>query len=200
MYQGNFRSEKIVCTNIRPPLQVSRGEILHVKHPHVSAVNRLATRTFREEKTSNNKAGSFFRLDFNVYTDVDNRERARAKDKKTREKKKEEHENFIAAVRKWEMQAATKVKISGSDKKVNRNTYDFSSIKRVTRKFLDVSRCSRAKQRQRNVQKSVLNEQSCCCWFFFFANFNLPVLIFFCRFRFRRGLALHDFIFCLSKL
>ena len=97
------------------------------------------------------------------------------------------------------MQAATKVKISGSDKKVNRNTYDFSSIKRVTRKFLDVSRCSRAKQRQRKVQKSVLNEQSCCCWFFF-ANFNLPVLIFFCRFRFRRGLALHDFIFCLSKL
>ena len=167
MYQGNFRSEKIVCTNIRPPLQVSRGEILHVKHLHVSAVNRLATRSFREEKTSNNKAGSFFRLDFNVYTDVDNRERARAKDKKTREKKKEKHENFIAAVRKWEMQAATKVKISGSDKKVNRNKYDFSSIKRVTRKFLDVSRCSRAKQRQRNVQKSVLNEQSCCCWFFF---------------------------------
>ena len=60
----------------------------------------MATRTFREEKTSNNKADSFFRLDFNVYTDVDNRERARAKDKKTREKKKEKHENFIAAVRK----------------------------------------------------------------------------------------------------
>ena len=33
------------------------------------------------------------------------------------------------------------------------NTYDISSIKRVTRKFLEVSRCSRAKQRQRNVQK-----------------------------------------------
>ena len=114
MYQGNFGSEKIVCTNIRPPLHVSRGEILHVKHPHVSAVNRLATRTFREEKTSNNKAGSFFRLDFNVYTDVDNRERAKARDK-TNEKKKEKQENFIAAVRKWEMQAATKVKMSGSN-------------------------------------------------------------------------------------
>ena len=38
-------------------------------------------------------------------------------------------------------------------KKVNGNTYDISSIKRVTKKFLDVSRCSRAKQRQRNVQK-----------------------------------------------
>ena len=34
-----------------------------------------------------------------------------------------------------------KVKMSGSEKK------------RVTMKFLEVSRCSRAKQRQRNVQK-----------------------------------------------
>ena len=34
-------------------------------------------------------------------------------------------------------------------KKVNENTYDISSIK----KFVEVSRCSRAKQRQRIVQK-----------------------------------------------
>ena len=46
-----------------------------------------------------------------------------------------------------------KVKMSGSEKKVNENTYDISSIKRVTKKFLEVSRCSRAKQRQRNVQE-----------------------------------------------
>ena len=46
-----------------------------------------------------------------------------------------------------------KVKMSGSEKKVNENTYDISSIKRVTKKFLEVSRCSRAKQWQRNVQK-----------------------------------------------
>ena len=45
------------------------------------------------------------------------------------------------------------VKMSGSEKKVNKKTYDISSIKRVTKKFLEVSRCSRAKQRQRNVQK-----------------------------------------------
>ena len=38
-------------------------------------------------------------------------------------------------------------------KKGNENTYYNSSIKRVTKKFLKVSRCSRAKQRQRNVQK-----------------------------------------------
>ena len=42
--------------------------------------------------------------------------------------------------------------MSCSEKKVNKNTYYISSIKRVTRKFLEVSR-SRAKQRKRNVQK-----------------------------------------------
>ena len=36
---------------------------------------------------------------------------------------------------------------------VNENTYNSSFIKRVTKKFLEVSPCSRAKQRQRNVQK-----------------------------------------------
>ena len=38
-------------------------------------------------------------------------------------------------------------------KKVNGNTYDISSTQRVTEKFLEVSRCSRTKQPQRNVQK-----------------------------------------------
>ena len=42
------------------------------------------------------------------------------------------------------MLAATKVKVSGSEKKGNKNTYDISSMKRVTRKFLGVLRCSRA--------------------------------------------------------
>ena len=42
-----------------------------------------------------------------------------------------------------------KEKMSGSEKKVNENTYDISSIK----KFLEVSRGGRTKQRQRNVQK-----------------------------------------------
>ena len=52
-------------------------------------------------------------------------------------------------------------------KMVNRNTY-ISSIKRVSGKFLEVSRCSRAKQRQRNVQKSVLYVQSCILLDLFF--------------------------------
>ena len=52
-------------------------------------------------------------------------------------------------------------KISDSEKRVNKNTSDIPSIKRVTGKFLEVSRNSRAKQSQRNVQKSVLHVQSC---------------------------------------
>ena len=51
--------------------------------------------------------------------------------------------------------------MSGSENKVNENTYDISPKKRVTKKFLEVSRCSRAKQRQRNPQKSVLHVQNC---------------------------------------
>ena len=46
-----------------------------------------------------------------------------------------------------------KMKMSGSEKKVNVKTYDISSIKRVTKTFLEVSCCSHAKQQQRNVQK-----------------------------------------------
>ena len=36
---------------------------------------------------------------------------------------------------------------------VNKKAYDIQSIKRVTKMFLEVSRCSCAKQQQRNVQK-----------------------------------------------
>ena len=44
------------------------------------------------------------------------------------------------------------VKVSGSEKKVNEKMYNISFI---TKKCLEVSRCSRAKQRQRNVLKKV---------------------------------------------
>ena len=40
-----------------------------------------------------------------------------------------------------------------SEKRVNVYMDDISSIKRITKMFLEVSRCSRAKQWQRNVQK-----------------------------------------------
>ena len=52
---------------------------------------------------------------------------------------------------------------------MNYNRYDISSIKRVTRKFLEVSRCGRAKQRQRNVQEKC-SARAKFFLFVFFAN------------------------------
>ena len=54
------------------------------------------------------------------------------------------------------MLAATWVKMSDGGKiaNKNKNTYDISSIKRVTRKLLEISHFSRAiKQRQRDEQR-----------------------------------------------
>ena len=79
------------------------------------------------------------------------RQRSRARDKKQRR-----HFFVGRTTRKFcnggdKMRNASghqyKVKMSGSDKKVNEKTYDISSIKHVTKNFLEVSRCSRAKQR-----------------------------------------------------
>ena len=44
MHPRNFGSEKIVCTYVHPT-HVSPGEILHLKHPSVSGINRISTRT-----------------------------------------------------------------------------------------------------------------------------------------------------------
>ena len=52
---------------------------------------------------------------------------------------------------------------------MNNNRYDISSIKSVTRKFLEVSRCGRAKQRQRNVQEK---------FFCLFVCFFRPIVVF----------------------
>ena len=69
-----------------------------------------------EQKKQKNE--SFFPLNFNVYINLDNKERARAK--KTQQWRpislEEKHESYIAAVTKWEMLAATNVKMSGSEK------------------------------------------------------------------------------------
>ena len=86
------------------------------------------------------------------------RSRARVKNKGDIFLLGEHHENFVAVVRKWEMLAAT---MKGENerqwkkkkKKKNDKTYDIPCIKLVTKKFLEVSRCSRGKQQQRNVQK-----------------------------------------------
>ena len=44
----------------------------------------------------------------------------------------EQHDNFVAAVRKGEMLPATDVRMSSSEQKVDKNTYLISSMKRVT--------------------------------------------------------------------
>ena len=92
------------------------------------------------------------------------------------------------------MLAVNGMKMSDSKKKVNKNTYDTCPKKRVIRKFPEVSRCSRAKQRQRNVQKidCAARAKVLFC--------QLDLLSFFLRSCRLSRLALHDFIFCLSKL
>ena len=77
---------------------------------------------FHREKTTSRV---FFDLIFYVYTHVDNRERAEASDSKQRRRisLEQKAENFIAAVRKSEMPAASKMKMRGSEKiKANMNT------------------------------------------------------------------------------
>ena len=73
----------------------------------------------------------------------------------------EKHKNFIAAVRKRGTSSCQQGEHERQEKKMNRNTYSISSIKCVTRKFLEISRCSRAKQRQRYVQKKACKVVLC---------------------------------------
>ena len=72
----------------------------------------MANQTFKQRR-HNKAAFSFFRLNFHVYTDVDNRERARerARNEKQRSESslEEQHENFVAPVRQREMLADSKV-------------------------------------------------------------------------------------------
>ena len=76
------------------------------------------------------------------------------------------------------MLTATKVKKCGSEKKkMKKKTYDISSIKRVTRMFLEVSLCSRAKRLQRNEQnKCAASAKSFFCQLdlLFFSPFSFP--------------------------
>ena len=122
------------------------------------------------------------------------RQRSRARD----EKKKG---TFFVGRTKWKFctggdkrRNATghqcKVKRSGSEKKVNENTFYISSKKRVTTKFLEVSRCSRAKRRQRNVQKMCAARGKLLFYWLDLLLFFTVLRHCFCR------LALHNFIIC----
>ena len=64
---------------------------------------------------------------------------------------------------------------------MNKNTYDTSSIKRVTRTLLDVSRCSRAEQRQ--IKKCTIKVCCTCKVVVFFLPVRLlAVCLFVCLF------------------
>ena len=85
------------------------------------------------------------------------------------------------------MLAATKVKMNGSEKNAKiKNRYDISSIKRVTRKFLEVSLCSGTKEQHKKCTKKV----GCTCKVAFslirptivFSPFSLPSLLSITRF------------------
>ena len=80
-------------------------------------------------------------------------------------------------------------------KKSEQDHIQISSIKRVTRKFLEVSRCRRAKQRQRNTQKKCATRTK----LIFFLLLR-PIVFFAVFVAVAAWLASHDFIFCLSKL
>ena len=132
---------------VRTPFHVSRGKILHFKQPRLFAVNRMATRTFREK--NNNKVESFFRRDFNVFIDVDNRERGRARDNKQRRIISLE-ENIKKLKRRLEMPNIHDYEHQWN-KKANRNTCEILFRKRSTRKF----------QVQKNDKGNVQKSQCC---------------------------------------
>ena len=89
----------------------------------VSGVNRMATRTFRERK-NNKQAESFFQQSLNVYINVEKRERARARDKKT-----PTETNFVGR-KTWKfysggekMRNSSIHEVKKKKKRVNRNNY-----------------------------------------------------------------------------
>ena len=60
---------------------------------------------------------------------------------------------------------------------MNRTTYKISSIKRVTRKFPEVSRCRLAKQRQRNVQTKCAAGAKLFCFVLFCFLLIRPIVV-----------------------
>ena len=94
-----------------------------------------------------------------------------------------------------------KVNMSGSDKKVNENTYDISSIKRVTKKFLQVFTFYSCKTTEKKCTKKVCYTCKVAFLLIWVEVYALDLLLFFTvNRRCLRRLPLHHFIFCLKKL
>ena len=67
MQPRNFSSDKIVRRYVHPPLHnISWGDILHFRQPACFGGKLHGHRDFKREK-NNNKAKSFFGLNFSVY-------------------------------------------------------------------------------------------------------------------------------------
>ena len=97
------------------------GEILHFKHLARFGGKYHGRQDLQGEKNNNNnKAESFFRLNFNAYINVDNREKARARNKTTTTTKTNlvgrKTSTFYSGATKMEMPASTRVKMSGREK------------------------------------------------------------------------------------
>ena len=137
---------------------------------------------FRDKKQQQSRV----RLNFNVCTDVENKERA----------KKKKGDDFFRG-KTWKLAVRNASHQQGENKrlwktKANRNTsnkslvntYDISYKRWVTRKFYVVVVQDNVKE---IYKKSVLHVQSCFLL--------IRAVDFFCRSRCRRRLALHDFVF-----
>ena len=140
MHPRNVGSDKIVRKNVRPPLYVSLGEAVHFKHPCILVVNHMATWTFREKKQQHSWVWFFNLILMYTLTWITEKElELELKNIKQRRRILLQG-NFIVVVRKLEMLAATKVKMSNSKKmQTNKQTKAhatlISPIKHVTRKF-----------------------------------------------------------------
>ena len=83
-----------MSTSERPPIHVSQSEILHFKHPHVSAVNHIPTRTTKPSL-------SFDQILMTTLTWISEKDLEREmKNKGDQFRWKETHENCIARGRK----------------------------------------------------------------------------------------------------
>ena len=123
------------------------------------------------------------------------RKRAKARDKKTKETffVGETTWNFVAAVRKWEMLVATRVKMGDSEKKSEEHVRHFlhkTSKQEVSGSFTLLSCKTTAKK---------CTKKRCAARAFLLIR-PIVVVVFFQRSRCLRRIALPDFIFCLSKV
>ena len=99
-------------------------DCIHAMHGHLGHLD------LERQKTTTKPSLFFFRLNFNVYADVYNRERAGSRDKKQRRWIfiRNKTWDFYMLVRKSEMLVASKVKMSGSEKESKQEHWSFNYV------------------------------------------------------------------------